>query len=405
MRKNQLRVQNALLFSLALHLLAIIIMGMFMENTYETVDALPIDWVKASPVELKARDGIPKPSPPSQGGAMKDLEDLPMPAARNQSHDISEVKVAELEFERRSVELDRDAELEEIPPIDTSPLQFDTDVRTIDTMEPLLATPKTVLEQIKTRRNSVTVDRMESVEDDTGGLSHLYGKGGTGEGRGGGGGVGDSFGDVGTDAPAFPEIDTMAHKRAKDIFGIGKYVDETRKGKQSVVYLLDLSTSMLRGRCKKLSLAVKALKDSLDMLQSADKFNIITFDHSANVYYPKMRRANKRNIRNAYFYLDSLVVVYTQNPTKPRGTNISLGLKEALNLPVSTIVIISDGKADKGITDTRELITFVKARNYRDSRILTIGLGKGKQFKGVPLLRELAAQNDGEMRLIDIQGF
>ena len=405
MRKNQLRVQNALLFSLALHLLAIIIMGMFMENTYETLDAIPIDWVKSPPVELKARDGIPKPSRPSQGGAMKDLEDLPLPAARNQSRDIPEVKVVELEFERRSVEVDKDAELEEIPPIDTTPLQFDTDVRTLDTIEPLLATPKTVLEQIKTKRRSGTVDRVESAGDGTEGLADVYGKGGTGEGQGGGGGVGDGFGDVGTDAPAFPEIDLMAHRRAKDIFGIGEYVDKTRKGKQSVVYLLDVSTSMLRGQCKKLSLAVKALKDSLDMLQPGDKFNIITFDHSANVYYPKMRPVNKRSVRSAYFYLDSLVVGYTRNPSKPHGTHVSFALKRALALPVSTIVIISDGKADKGITDTMELINFVRARNYRNSRILTIGLGKGNKFKGVPLLRELAAQNNGKMRLIDIQKF
>ena len=405
MWKNQPRMQNALLFSLALHLLAVIIMGMFMEKTYETVDALLIDWVKASPVKLKVRDGIPRPSRPNQGGGMKNLEDLPMPAIRNQSHDIPEIKVVDLEFERRSVEVDRDAELEEIPPIDISPLQFDTDVRTLDTIETPLATPKTVLEQIKTKRSSRTLDKVRTAENDTGGLADVYGRGGTGEGRGGGGGIGDGFGDIGAEAPAFPEIDTMAHKRAKDIFGIGEYVDKTRKGRQSIVYLLDVSTSMLRGRCKKLSLAVKAFKDSLDMLKSGDKFNIITFDHSANIYYPKMRKVNKRSINGAYFYLDNLVIGYIKKPNKPHGTHISLALKKALDLPVSTIVIISDGKADKGITDTRELIAFVRARNYRDSRILTIGLGKGNKFKGVPLLRELAAQNNGRMRLIDIQRF
>jgi len=405
MRKDRRRTQNALLFSLALHLLAVIITGMFIENTYEVVDALSIDWIDAPPVVLKIRDGIPKPSPHSQGGGMKNLEDLPVPAAHNRPSDIPEIKVEELIFERRSVEIDKKAELEEIPPIDTSPLQFDTDARTRDTMETLLATPKTVLTQPKTKRSSGIIDRVRVDEDDTQGLANVYGKGGTGEGRGGGGGVGDGFGNVGGKAPAFPEIDTMAHKRTKDIFGIGEYVDKTRKGKQSVVYLLDVSRSMLGGKCKKLSLAVKALKDSLGMLKSGDKFNIITFDHSANIYSPKMRPVNKQNIKSVYFYLDCLVIGYARTPKKLPGTHISLALEKALALPISTIVIISDGKADKGITDTRELVTFVRARNYRDSRILTIGLGKGDKFKGVPLLRELATQNNGKMRLIDVQKF
>jgi len=401
MRKYKLRIQNALLFSLALHLLGVIIMGMFIDTDYEIVDALQVDWVDAPPVVLKTRDGIPRPSPKSQGGGMKELEDLPAPAA-HRSRDIPEVKVEELVFEQRSVEVDKRAELEEIPPIDTSPLHFDTDARTRDTMETPLATPKTVLIQLKTKRSSGIIDRVGVDKGDTEGLANVYGKGGTGEGRGG---VGDGFGDVGGRAPAFPEIDTMAHKRAKDIFGIGGYVDKTRKGKQSVVYLLDVSRSMLGGKRKKLSLAVKALKDSLGMLKPGDKYNIITFDYDANIYSPKMRTVNERSIKSAYFYLDCLVIGYARTPKKPPGTHISLALEKALALPVSTIVIISDGKADKGITDTRELSTFVKARNYRDSRILTIGLGKGDKFKGVPLLRELAAQNNGKMRLIDVQKF
>ncbi|MFQ6043972.1 MAG: VWA domain-containing protein, partial [Candidatus Poribacteria bacterium] len=216
------------------------------------------------------------------------------------------------------------------------------------------------------------------------------GEGGSSDGVGAGG-IGDGFADVGTEAPKIIDIDSNAP--GKDIFGIGKYVDKTREGRQLVVYALDVSTSMNRKR--KLYLAIQALKDSLAMLHKGDQFNIITFDGDVRVYSNKMLSVSRKNLQRVYSYLDTL-----QTRT---GTYLSGGLQKALALKTSTIVLISDGRPSRGITDTDELLAFVKKRNRQKARIMTIALGQQRRFQGAKLLQKLAIQNNGEMKLINIQ--
>ena len=86
-----------------------------------------------------------------------------------------------------------------------------------------------------------------------------------------------------------------------------------------------------------------------------------------------------------------------------KGTNLSGALEEALTMKTSTIVVISDGRPSRGITDTEEFLAFVKNRNSQGARIITIALGEQRKFQGVELLQKLAAQNNGEMKLINIQ--
>ena len=71
-------------------------------------------------------------------------------------------------------------------------------------------------------------------------------------------------------------------------------------------------------------------------------------------------------------------------------------------MSVTTIVLISDGSPSRGEKDPRKIAAMVSAKNKHKARILTIGLGVGRNFKGVQLLGWLAEQNNGQMRLIDI---
>jgi Mg-chelatase subunit ChlD len=145
----------------------------------------------------------------------------------------------------------------------------------------------------------------------------------------------------------------------------------------------------------KLQLAIQALKDSLAMLQKDDQFNIITFDSDVHIYSDKMLPVTRRNLQRVYAYMDTL-------PVKA-GTYLSGALKEALALKISTIVVISDGKPSRGIMDTEEFLAFVKKSNRQHAHIMTIALGQQRKFQGVELLQKLSAQNNGEMKLINIQ--
>ena len=399
-KKKNHRTYNSLLISVVAHFLFVIIMGFFIKSTYEPAKPpIAIEWVEAPPIEIKTPKQLPLSLPKPAVAGMKSPSQLPVRSARKSAHEIPQVEVEDVEIVRDSVEIDRDAKISDMLPVIASSAQFQTDVETRDTIEMPTSTPIVVEAPGSGQRTGRT---RAAGFGDTQGLSDVdsfgteqYGVIGKGEGSSGGGigdgSIGDGFADVGTEAPKIIDIDSK--KPGKDIFGIGEYVDKTREGKQQVVYVLDVSTSMNRKR--KLYLAIQALKDSLAMLRKGDQFNIITFDGDVHAYSNKMLSATRKNLRRAYAYMDTL-----QTRT---GTYLSEALKEALALKTSTIVVISDGKPSRGITDTNKLMVFVKRRNRKHARIMTIALGEQRQFQGVELLQQLATQNNGEMKLINIQ--
>jgi len=400
-KKRNRRTYNSLLISVVAHLLFVIFLGFFIKTTYEPAGPpIAIEWVEAPPVEIKMPKQLPLSLPkPSVATGMKSPSQLPVRSARKSTHEIPQVEVEDVEIVRESVEINRDAKISDILPVIASSAQFQTDVKTRDKIDLPSSTPI----MVEAPGSGQRTDRVRAAGfGDTQGLADVdsfgterygvigKGEGGFGDGTGGDG-IGDGFADVGTEAPKIIEIDSK--KPGKDIFGIGEYVDKTREGKrQRVAYVLDVSTSMNRKR--KLHLAIQALKDSLAMLQKGDKFNIITFDGDVHTYSNKMLSVTRKNLQRIYAYMDTLQV--------HTGTYLSGALEEALAMKTSTIVVISDGKPSRGITDTKELLAFVKQSNRQRARIMTIGLGQQRQFQGAKLLQKLAAQNNGEMKLINI---
>jgi Mg-chelatase subunit ChlD len=396
------RTYNSLLISVVAHCLFVIIMGFFIKTTYEpAAPPIAVEWVKAPPVEIKAPKQLPLSlSKSSPAAGTKSPSPLPVRSARKSAHEIPQVKVEDVEIVRESVEINRDAKISDVLPIISTSAQFQTDVKTRDTIDLPTSTPL----MVEAPGSGQRTGRVRAAGfGDTQGLADVdsfgteqYGVIGTGEGGSGGGvgdgGIGDGFADVGTKAPKIIDIDSQ--KPGKDIFGIGEYVDKTREGKeQQVVYVLDVSSSM--NKKSKLYLAIQALKDSLAMLQKNDQFNIITFDSDVNIYSNEMLPVTRKNLQRAYSYMDTLQT--------NAGTYLSGTLKEALSLKTSTIVVISDGKPSRGIMDTEEFLAFVKKSNRQHAHIMTIALGEQRKFQGVELLQKLSAQNNGEMKLINIQ--
>ena len=398
MKKNH-RTHNALLISVAAHVLFITIGGLFIKTTYEPVQEVAIEWVKAPPIQLKPRQKLPQAVLKPAGAPLKSPSKLPVRSARKSLHEIPEVTVEDVNIVRESVEINRDAKVSDISPIVATSSRFDTHVETRDTIALPTATPTLVEapgkgQQINRVRAAGSGDTQGIADVDSFGTAR---RGITGRGAGGGdglgdGGIGDGFADVGIEAPKVIDIDSKKSDK-KDIFGIGEYVEETREGEQQVIYVLDVSTSMNRKR--KLELAVQALKNAIAMLKKGDHFNIITFDKDIRMYSQKMLPVTRVNVKRAYDYLDSLEI--------RSGTHLSAALELALSLKSSTIVVISDGDPSRGITNSKQLLAFVRERNRKHARIMTIALGKQHTVRGVKLLKQLAAQNNGHTTLINIQ--
>jgi len=409
MKKNRKSTINALSISLALHLIFAIYLSIFVIKTvYEPEESISIDMVKPPPIEITPRKkSMPKELPTVEvGGSTSRKRTQKVEPARSSGQQLSEIAVGELEFEREEVALTHRVRISDILPEITPETRFETNTRAkhivsspLSRIPTMIGTPNPVARIGKAKafgeRDGKGISVGDSLGTDRGGGIGEGGFGGTGVGKGLGDGIGDGFADVGTSAPGGREpISDGDGKKVDDSFGIGKYVEDTRKGKEKVIYLLDVSGSM---KGKKLPLAINALKDALKMLKEGDSFNVITFADDATQYSKKISPVNKQNRNRIFNYLDG---VRTRN-----GTNISEALKRALSMSATTIVLVSDGSPSRGEKDPLKIAAMVKAKNKHKAQILTIGLGVGKNFKGVQLLQWLAEQNNGQMRLIDITKF
>ena len=403
MKPKSKRMKVALVLSLIFHtFIGLYIANLIRQNQRANPfeEIVHVEWVPPPPIKLKMRPReIPKEVPKVVQTQEKAPSSLTTKLARRSPQQIAEVIVKGPEIVRESVELNRDAPINQILPIVTTAAKFEAKAETRDTIAPPVATFQT----IAAPGSGIVTNRVRAAGGgEAQGLSdaNSYGtslRGGSGEGGlgkgGAGGGLGDDFADVGTTPPKTIQIDQAAKEQARDLFGIGEYVEETRgKESQEVVYVLDVSSSMTGS---KLHLAVQALKDALNMLYERDSFNIVTFDSDVRVYSRAMLPANRDNLAKAYRFLDGTQI--------RSGTNLWGGLERALALEASTVVLISDGDPSRGITDPNQILASARARNSSHARIMAIALGHGLSDEGVRLLKRLADEHGGQLLLIDLR--
>jgi Ca-activated chloride channel family protein len=160
-----------------------------------------------------------------------------------------------------------------------------------------------------------------------------------------------------------------------------------------IVYVLDTSGSMNQG--DKIGKAKDALRKALLELKPGDSFNIITFDTNVRWFASSMIGATRENVTAGLQYVESIQI-------RP-GTNLSGGLEKALAHQDAThIFVLSDGEPSRGIVDATQLRAAAKAWNKQHAQILTLALGLGEQFRGIPLLKGLAEDNDGKFSYINL---
>lgn len=160
---------------------------------------------------------------------------------------------------------------------------------------------------------------------------------------------------------------------------------------QTVVVVLDRSGSMA-GR--PLAAAKHAIATLVRRLGPDDRFGLVTFDSSADIVVPAARIADVGTAG----ILDAVATV------RPGGsTDLSagylMGLREAGRAAVpggATVLVLSDGHANAGITDA-DLLDAVAEQAQRSVATTTATLGLGDGYDEV-LLASLARGGSGEHR-------
>lgn len=155
-------------------------------------------------------------------------------------------------------------------------------------------------------------------------------------------------------------LDITAPERAQD----------TRRPKATLQIVLDTSGSMHGGR---LDGAVKALQGLIDRLDPSDDFGVVTFDNQARVVVPCGPLADKAATRRTVGALRA-----------GGGTDLSSGLlrgvqeaRRAGGERGATLLLISDGHANNGVTD-HDLLRQVAADAYGHKvTVATLGYGLG----------------------------
>lgn len=161
--------------------------------------------------------------------------------------------------------------------------------------------------------------------------------------------------------------------------------DSKPRAPVSLQVVLDRSGSMADGR---LYAAQGALHTLVDRLGPEDTFGLVAFDHEVLVAVPAGPLTDKEAVKAAIWSL------------APRGmTNLSSGYlrgiqeaRRAKNGDRATLVLLSDGHANEGVTDADQLGTVARGAEGRGVVTSTLGVGLGYDET---LLTEIARSGSG----------
>ncbi len=148
---------------------------------------------------------------------------------------------------------------------------------------------------------------------------------------------------------------------------------ERARRPMNISVVLDRSGSMADER--KIDYAKQALNKLIDQLSSEDIFSLVVYDDVIDVLRAAQRVGNKRDLKRL------VSDIYPRN-----STNLGGGMMEGLRQVernigreyVNRVILLSDGLANQGITDPRELSRI--ARNYRNKSISLTTMGVGLDY-------------------------
>jgi len=155
---------------------------------------------------------------------------------------------------------------------------------------------------------------------------------------------------------------------------------------KNIMLVLDSSGSMSG---KKIVQAKDAARFITNHLDKNDKFSIIDFDDSVDVFSPELVPANSGNISKALRFVDEI--------EDSGGTNINDALVQALKMTQAGerpnyILFLTDGLPTVGITGTKKILQNITKGNKYNSRVFVFGVGNDVNTQ---LLDRISSDNRG----------
>ena len=168
---------------------------------------------------------------------------------------------------------------------------------------------------------------------------------------------------------------------------------EKQPNPQQIIYCVDLSSSMLGLKPRKLQKIIGILQDSLTFLEMHDQFNIMTFSSEVEFYQPNFISVTDDNISGAAAYLHT---VKPEKSSRYADKDMLEALREAKSGQPTIIVLFSDGILTSGFPDVRA----VKNQIAGNTKIFAMATEMAKDFPGAVLLKMLADTSSGEFWLV-----
>ena len=170
---------------------------------------------------------------------------------------------------------------------------------------------------------------------------------------------------------------------------------ERQLGVQQVFYSLDLSSSMRNLSPLKLRRIIAIIQDSLDFLESHDKFNLVTFSGDISLYHPELVDPTIGNVKQVKEYLNR---IKPEQSSRASDQDMLSALNFIKPNNPTIVVLFSDGiLTSAGIPKPEEIGKYVPS----NTKIFTIAIGMSPDFPGAILLKMLSNQSDGEFWLVD----
>lgn len=134
--------------------------------------------------------------------------------------------------------------------------------------------------------------------------------------------------------------------------------EEQKRAPVDILVALDNSLSMQEG--DKLALCKKSLKLLLRILQTEDRFGLVTFSDEAVVEVP-VGKLTPQHKRKALEAIESLKTKSCTNISSAIGLAASALQRVAKPHAVRAIFLLTDGLANRGVSDTTSLVQFTKS--------------------------------------------
>ena len=150
------------------------------------------------------------------------------------------------------------------------------------------------------------------------------------------------------------------------------HIAEAARASLRVALVIDSSGSMTGNRLRH---AKRAAREFIAALRPIDEFSLVTYDDDANTLLTTSA-ATDRTKRRAFALIDA---IYADGGTAlSAGLTVGAALARSAN-HLSRVVLISDGRANVGVTNARRLGTL--AQQIADSGVSISTIGVGTDFR------------------------